>query len=154
MISTTPSRHTSRLPTWTSKCYVLFFEQVVWLIICEFWRSRVCLSRSDPSVSLNYSIFLYNNGERKLAGRQFSNYEKRMDVLRHSKGSDIDQEVRRGEGWGVFLRIISMMSLRHFSLGPYLPWHSAKKQNINSKYKWQNVYRYQNYKKENPCFIT
>jgi len=42
---------------------------------------------------LNFSIFLYNSGERKEAAKQFSIYEKKMETARSVKGSDIDQEV-------------------------------------------------------------
>ena len=51
------------------------------------------ISSTDPSINLNFSIFLYNSGERKEAAKQFSIYEKKMETARSVKGSDIDQEV-------------------------------------------------------------
>lgn len=51
------------------------------------------LDNTDPSINLNFSIFLYNSGERKEAAKQFSVYEKKMDSIRSVKGSDVDQEL-------------------------------------------------------------
>lgn len=51
------------------------------------------LSSDDPAISLNYAIFLYNMGDKKHAAKQFSIYEKKMEVFRQTKTSDLDREV-------------------------------------------------------------
>ena len=48
---------------------------------------------TDPSINLNFSVFLYNTGEKKEAAKQFSIYEKKMETYRSVKGNEIDQEV-------------------------------------------------------------
>ena len=48
---------------------------------------------TDPSINLNFSIFLYNSGERKEAAKQFNIYETKMEAYRSEKGNEIDQEV-------------------------------------------------------------
>jgi len=47
--------------------------------------------RTDPLVSLNYAIFLYNAGDRASAVRQFHNFEKRLGAA----AADVDPEVTR-----------------------------------------------------------
>ena len=53
---------------------------------CEYVCSAghvICISslcihyRQDPLVNLNYTVFLYNRGERKLAAKQFSMFEQK-----------------------------------------------------------------------------
>ena len=53
------------------------------------------LFSTDPSVNLNFSIFLYNSGERKDAAKQFNVYERKMESYRSVKGVEIDQEVSK-----------------------------------------------------------
>ena len=48
---------------------------------------------SDPSINLNFSIFLYNTGEKKDAAKQFNIYERKMESYRLVKGVEIDAEV-------------------------------------------------------------
>ena len=48
---------------------------------------------SDPSINLNFSIFLYNTGEKKDAAKQFNIYERKMESYRSVKGVEIDAEV-------------------------------------------------------------
>ena len=55
------------------------------------YLSRCC--STDPSINLNFSIFLYNSGERKEAAKQFNIYERKMEAYRSEKGNEIDQEV-------------------------------------------------------------
>jgi len=51
------------------------------------------LFSDDPAISLNYAIFLYNMGDKKHAAKQFSIYEKKMEVFRQTKANDVDREV-------------------------------------------------------------
>lgn len=51
------------------------------------------LDNSDPSVNLNFSIFLYNTGEKKDAAKQFNIYERKMESYRSVKGVEIDAEL-------------------------------------------------------------
>lgn len=51
------------------------------------------LDNTDPSINLNFSIFLYNSGERKEAAKQFNIYERKMEAYRSEKGNEIDQEL-------------------------------------------------------------
>jgi len=57
------------------------------------YEQAATLDNTDPSINLNFSIFLYNSGERKEAAKQFNIYERKMESLRSVKGSDIDQEL-------------------------------------------------------------
>lgn len=48
---------------------------------------------TDPSINLNFSIFLYNTGAAKEASKQLNIYERKMEEMRSIKGNEIDQEV-------------------------------------------------------------
>ena len=43
----------------------------------------------DPTLHLNYAIFLYNNGDRKSASKQFNLFEEKLKLRRE----DVDAEV-------------------------------------------------------------
>ena len=51
--------------------------------------------RTDPVVSLNYAVFLYNTGDRPAAARQFHNFEKRLEAV---VSNDVDPEVKKWLG--------------------------------------------------------
>lgn len=57
------------------------------------YEQAVMLDNNEPSINLNFSVFLYNSGDRKEAAKQFNIYEKKMETVRSVKGSDIDQEL-------------------------------------------------------------
>ena len=46
-------------------------------------------SRKDPLVNLNYAIFLYKQGDRKGASKQFAVYEQRMKQSGQEPDSDV-----------------------------------------------------------------
>lgn len=48
---------------------------------------------TDPSINLNFSIFLYKTGAAKEASKQLNIYERKMEEMRSIKGNEIDQEV-------------------------------------------------------------
>ena len=48
-------------------------------------------------VVLNFCVFLYNQGERKAATKQFNNFEQRMQKLGKDGVNNIDQEVWSGD---------------------------------------------------------
>ena len=75
-----------RLPELISDMCQMCFVTVSYCFI-----SRYC--SADPSINLNFSIFLYNSGERKEAVKQFNIYERKMEAYRSEKGNEIDQEV-------------------------------------------------------------
>ena len=50
-------------------------------------------------VVLNFCVFLYNQGERKAATKQFNNFEQRMQKLGKDGVNNIDQEVYDMECW-------------------------------------------------------
>ena len=67
---------------------------------CEYVCSAghvICISslcvhyRQDPLVNLNYTVFLYNRGERKMAAKQFSMFEQKHKAQGQV---EIDSEVR------------------------------------------------------------
>lgn len=47
----------------------------------------------DISIPLNYSVFLYKNGEKQAASKQFTTFEHRMREKRERGDKDIDQQV-------------------------------------------------------------
>ena len=50
----------------------------VWSVVHVMSISSLCVRYSqDPLVNLNYTVFLYNRGERKLAAKQFSLFEQK-----------------------------------------------------------------------------
>lgn len=51
------------------------------------------LDNSDPSINLNFSVFLYNTGEKKDAAKQFNIYERKMESYRLVKGVEVDPEL-------------------------------------------------------------
>ena len=51
-------------------------------------------SSKDPSIPLNYALFLYNSGDRRLASKQFSQFEQRVKMAKQGQQS-MDQEVSR-----------------------------------------------------------
>ena len=45
-------------------------------------------------VPANYCVFLYNQGERKSAAKQYNIFEQRMQKMAKEPGSTVDSEVR------------------------------------------------------------
>lgn len=56
-------------------------------------NSLLLYFRRDPLVNMNFAIFLYNQGERKGAAKQFTQFEQKFLALKQSNPNDIDQEV-------------------------------------------------------------
>ena len=48
--------------------------------------------RKDPSIPLNYAVFLYNAGDKRTAAKQFSQFEQRMKMTKQGQQS-LDKEV-------------------------------------------------------------
>ena len=48
---------------------------------------------TNPSINLNFSIFLYKTGAAKEASKQLNIYDRKMEEMRSIKGNEIDQEV-------------------------------------------------------------
>lgn len=57
------------------------------------YKQAVALDTKDPSVCLNYAIFLLRQGDKAEASEQYSAFEARVLKLRHS--TDLDSQVRR-----------------------------------------------------------
>lgn len=56
----------------------------------------IFLHRSDPTLSLNYSVLLYKMGEKQNAAKQFAAYEKRFSELKKSgRTGNIDSQVKK-----------------------------------------------------------
>ena len=53
------------------------------------------LFRKDYSILLNYSVFLYNTGDRKAATKQFTAFEQLMQKRKETGPADLDPEVKR-----------------------------------------------------------
>lgn len=49
--------------------------------------------RKDPSMSLNFAIFLHNNGDKSAALKQYKEFETRYKIQRASNPNAGDQEV-------------------------------------------------------------
>lgn len=78
----------------------LIIFHIILCLICDMsfvQKASYCFvshyCSTDPSINLNFSIFLYNSGERKEAAKQFNIYERKMETYRSVKGNEIDQEV-------------------------------------------------------------
>jgi hypothetical protein len=65
------------------------------VVACSLVLIFFSIFSEDPAVSLNYAIFSYNMEDKKQASRQFAAYEKKMEVFRKTKGSDIEREVKK-----------------------------------------------------------
>ncbi|XP_020894361.1 Bardet-Biedl syndrome 4 protein [Exaiptasia diaphana] len=59
----------------------------------QAYEQALQLDIDDPGISLNYSTFLYNMGDKKHAAKQFAVYEKKMEAFRETKANDIDREI-------------------------------------------------------------
>lgn len=57
----------------------------------QAYLQAIQLDDKDPMISLNYSIFLYNSGDKSGATKQFSQYEQRYESMKSSE--DIDPEI-------------------------------------------------------------
>ena len=50
--------------------------------------------RKDPTISLNYAVFLYNNNDKKMSTKQFSQFESKIRVLKGNQNpANSDPEV-------------------------------------------------------------
>lgn len=59
----------------------------------QAYEQAVSLDNTDPSINLNFSIFLYKTGAAKEASKQLNIYERKMEEMRSIKGNEIDQEL-------------------------------------------------------------
>ncbi|XP_071480015.1 BBSome complex member BBS4-like [Diadema antillarum] len=57
------------------------------------YEQAVALELKDPSVWLNYAVFLYNRGERKTAAKHYATFEQKLQKLKEAGGQEIDQEL-------------------------------------------------------------
>lgn len=65
------------------------------VLFCSFFVFLIF--RSNPLVNLNFSIFLFNHGEKKAAMDQYQEMERKVNLLRDSSNSsslEFDAEVR------------------------------------------------------------
>lgn len=61
----------------------------------EAYDQAIHLDEKDPMLALNYAVFLYNNGERKAAQKQLSNFENKIKGLKGSANpANTDPEVQ------------------------------------------------------------
>lgn len=59
----------------------------------QAYEQAISLEVRDPSVCLNYAIFLYNHDDKEGAVRMINEFEVRMVKFRQSTGADLDTEV-------------------------------------------------------------
>jgi hypothetical protein len=73
------------------------------LLVCKvlqvrFWSKKGTIDivfifyRLDPTIPLNYAVFLYNLGDRKAASKVFTNFEERLRTAKQAS-RPIDPEV-------------------------------------------------------------
>ncbi|XP_050711452.1 Bardet-Biedl syndrome 4 protein-like isoform X2 [Eriocheir sinensis] len=60
---------------------------------CQAYEQAVSLEARDPSVCLNYAIFLHNHNNKEGALRMINEFEVRMVKFRQSTGADLDTEI-------------------------------------------------------------
>lgn len=58
----------------------------------QSYEQALKLDGKDPAIPLNYAIFLYNNGDRKLAGTQFAQFEAQVKAAKQSQ-QNVDQQL-------------------------------------------------------------
>nr|KAG5708037.1 hypothetical protein BaRGS_025175 [Batillaria attramentaria] len=58
----------------------------------QSYEQALRLDSKDPSIPLNYAIFLYNNGDRKLASKQFAQFEMLVKNAKQSQ-QNVDQQL-------------------------------------------------------------
>ena len=51
-------------------------------------------NRRDYLVNMNYAIFLYNQGDKKSAAKQFKAFEQKFKIAKQNDPSSVDQEVK------------------------------------------------------------
>ncbi|XP_042211693.1 Bardet-Biedl syndrome 4 protein-like [Homarus americanus] len=59
----------------------------------QAYEQAITLEERDPSVCLNYAIFLHNHGHKESAVNMINKFEVRMVKFRQSTGADLDTEV-------------------------------------------------------------
>lgn len=60
----------------------------------QAYEKALLLDNKDPSIPLNYCVFCYNNGERKLALKQLKEFELRTNTIRQEQQNvEIDKEL-------------------------------------------------------------
>lgn len=57
------------------------------------YEQAMRLESKDPSIPLNYAIFVYSQGDSSGAAKLLSQFDQRITKLRQSSTFDIDQEV-------------------------------------------------------------
>ncbi|XP_071813396.1 BBSome complex member BBS4-like isoform X1 [Apostichopus japonicus] len=57
------------------------------------YEQAATLDVKDSTMNLNFCIFLYNQGDRKSAAKQFSQFEQKYKKMKESATQDIDPEI-------------------------------------------------------------
>ncbi|XP_076470019.1 BBSome complex member BBS4-like [Babylonia areolata] len=58
----------------------------------QSYEQALKLDSKDPSIPLNYAVFLYNAGDRKMASKQFAQFEQRLKMAKQGQ-QNVDQEL-------------------------------------------------------------
>ncbi|KAK8741087.1 hypothetical protein OTU49_002489 [Cherax quadricarinatus] len=59
----------------------------------QAYEQAVRLEERDPSICLNYGIFLHNHNDKEGAIKMINEFEVRMVKFRHATGADLDTEI-------------------------------------------------------------
>ncbi|KAL5021550.1 hypothetical protein ScPMuIL_000705 [Solemya velum] len=59
----------------------------------QSYEQALTIDQKDPAINLNYSVLLYNLGDKRTAGKQFSIYDQKMRALKSSHPNSVDQEL-------------------------------------------------------------
>ncbi|XP_033119687.1 Bardet-Biedl syndrome 4 protein-like [Anneissia japonica] len=91
----------------------------------QAYEQAAALDEHDPAVNLNFCVFLYKQGDRKAATKQFSHFESKLKRLTDSGNSNIDYEL---------LEVSSKLGPA-LQVGESLVWKSKSKEPVSTPQK-------------------
>ncbi|OWF54543.1 Bardet-Biedl syndrome 4 protein homolog [Mizuhopecten yessoensis] len=60
----------------------------------QAYEQALTLDQKDPGISLNLALYMYNNGQKKEAAKQFKDFEMKMKVLKATNPNAGDPEIQ------------------------------------------------------------
>ncbi|XP_033754504.1 Bardet-Biedl syndrome 4 protein-like [Pecten maximus] len=60
----------------------------------QAYEQALTLDQKDPGISLNFALYMYNNGQKREAAKQFKDFEMKMKVLKATNPNGGDPEIQ------------------------------------------------------------
>ncbi|XP_060081334.1 Bardet-Biedl syndrome 4 protein-like [Ylistrum balloti] len=60
----------------------------------QAYEQALTLDQKDPGISLNFALYMYNNGQKKEAAKQFKDFEMKMKILKATNPNGGDPEIQ------------------------------------------------------------